>query len=149
MWAFLFTCLIIELTPGPNMTWLAVLGATRGRTAAFAAVAGIALGLALSGIVAGLGLTVLFDNFPGLLVALRFAGTLYLFYLAYDAWTDAGESPDAEALPKSAYFYQGFLSNALNPKAYLFYGAILPQFLTINDHPRQEVAVLTLSLIHI
>jgi threonine/homoserine/homoserine lactone efflux protein len=143
MWAFIATATVIELTPGPNMTWLAVLGATRGRMAALAAVAGVAIGLSLAGLVAGLGLTVLFDNFPSLLTALRVAGTLYLFYLAYDAWTDADGEEVVTEKPNSAYFYQGFVSNALNPKAYLFYAAILPQFLTIPDHPDQQIALLT------
>lgn len=143
MWAFIVTSVIIELTPGPNMTWLAVLGATRGRTAALAAVAGIGLGLALAGLVAGLGLTVLFDAFPSLLTGLRIAGTLYLFYLAYDAWTDADGKEEVTDKPNSAYFRQGFISNALNPKAYLFYAAILPQFLTIPDHPSQDIVLLT------
>jgi threonine/homoserine/homoserine lactone efflux protein len=143
MWAFVVTAIIIELTPGPNMTWLAALGATRGSGAALAAVAGIALGLVLAGLVAGLGLTVLFDHFPGLLTALRIAGTLYLFSLAYDAWTDAAAGDKITDKPNSAYFSQGFVSNALNPKAYLFYAAILPQFLTIPDHPHRAIAVLT------
>ena len=143
MLAFLITSIVIELTPGPNMTWLAVLGATRGRNAALSAVAGICLGLALAGLVAGLGLTVLFDNFPSLLTALRYAGTLYLFYLAYDAWNDAGKPDAIIAKPNSAYFTQGFISNALNAKAYLFYAAILPQFLVVPDHPHRELATLT------
>ena len=143
MLAFLITSIVIELTPGPNMTWLAVLGATRGRSAALAAVAGICLGLSLAGLVAALGLTVLFDNFPSLLTALRYAGTFYLFYLASDAWTDAGQPEDITAKSNVSYFRQGFISNALNAKAYLFYAAILPQFLTLPDHPHQEIAVLT------
>jgi len=143
MWAFLVTATIIELTPGPNMTWIAVLGATRGRTAALAAVVGIALGLALAGLIAGLGLTVVFDNFPSLMTALRYAGTLYLFYLAYDAWTDAAQIETISAKPNSAFFLQGFISNALNPKAYLFYAAILPQFQITADHPYQQLAFLT------
>jgi len=143
MIAFLVTALIVELTPGPNMTWLAVLGATRGRSAALVAVTGIALGLALAGLVAALGLTVVFDNFPSLMTGLRLAGTFYLFYLAYDAWTDAAQTEAITAKSNTAYFRQGFISNALNPKAYLFYAAILPQFLTINDHPHQEIAILT------
>ena len=143
MLAFLLTCIAIELTPGPNMTWLAVLGATRGRSAALSAVGGIFLGLALAGLVAGLGLTFLFETYPGLLTALRYAGTLYLFYLAYDAWTDAGKPDAIIAKPNASYFAQGFISNALNAKAYLFYAAILPQFLVSVDHPDQELAVLT------
>ena len=44
---FLAASLLIELTPGPNMAWLALLGASRGRLAALAAVAGVALGLSV------------------------------------------------------------------------------------------------------
>ena len=143
MLSFLLASIVVELTPGPNMTWLAVLGAARGRSAALSAVVGVALGLALAGLVSALGLTVLFDNFPSLLVALRYAGTLYLFYLAYDAWTDAGSVEAVTIKPKLAYFTQGFISNALNPKAYLFYAAILPQFLSSPDQPLQQIAILT------
>ena len=143
MLGFLLTAIIIELTPGPNMTWLAVLGATRGRAAALFAVAGVALGLALAGLVAGLGLTVLFNNYPSLITALRIAGTLYLFYLAYDAWTDADGGEAVTEKSNKAYFTQGFISNALNPKAYLFYVAILPQFLNVHDRRTQMLALLT------
>ena len=147
MLGFVLTAIIIELTPGPNMTWLAVLGATRGRVAALFAVAGIALGLALAGLVSGLGLTVLFDNYPSLTTALRIAGTLYLFYLAHEAWIDAGGSKAVTVKSNSAYFTQGFISNALNPKAYLFYMAILPQFLNVPDHPTQMLALLTATYV--
>jgi threonine/homoserine/homoserine lactone efflux protein len=143
MFEFIVASVIIELTPGPNMTWLAVLGATRGRASALAAVAGICLGLAFAGLVAGLGLTLLFDNYPSLITGLRWVGTLYLLYLAYDAWVDSDAAEKIEENSKLAYFAQGLISNILNPKAYLFYAAILPQFITIPDHPAQQVALLT------
>ena len=143
MFEFIIASVIIELTPGPNMTWLAVLGATRGRASALAAVAGICLGLAFAGLVAGLGLTLLFDNYPSLITGLRWVGTLYLLYLAYDAWVDSDAAKKIEENSKLAYFAQGLISNILNPKAYLFYAAILPQFITIPDHPAQQVALLT------
>ena len=125
------------------MTWLAVLGATHGRVSALAAVAGICLGLAFAGLVAGLGLTLLFDNYPSLIIGLRWVGTFYLFYLAYDAWIDSDVVEKIEEKSKIAYFTQGLISNVLNPKAYLFYAAILPQFMTISNHPQQQVALLT------
>jgi threonine/homoserine/homoserine lactone efflux protein len=52
--AFVLTSLIVEMTPGPNMAYLAVLGASRGRLAGFSAVLGVALGLSLLGITVGL-----------------------------------------------------------------------------------------------
>jgi threonine/homoserine/homoserine lactone efflux protein len=143
MLAFLITATIIELTPGPNMTWLAVLGATRGRAAALAAVAGICLGLAFAGIISGIGVAALLSSFPILLTALRWAGTFYLFYLAYDAWQDSDETTLDVDQPNSVYFVQGLVSNALNPKAYLFYAAILPQFFNTPYDPLHEVIVLT------
>jgi threonine/homoserine/homoserine lactone efflux protein len=53
--AFALTCLVIELTPGPNMAYLAVLSAGNGRRAGFAATLGIALGLLIVGVGAALG----------------------------------------------------------------------------------------------
>jgi threonine/homoserine/homoserine lactone efflux protein len=141
--AFIITAIIIELTPGPNMTWLAVLGATRGRIAALAAVAGICIGLAFAGLVAGLGLSIILTTFPALLTALRWAGTLYLFYLAYEAWQKADVNNENEDQPASVFFVQGLVSNALNPKAYLFYAAILPQFFNPANEPMHEVIILT------
>jgi threonine/homoserine/homoserine lactone efflux protein len=68
---FALTALVIEITPGPNMTYLAALSLTSGRRTGFAAVAGIALGLATYGIVAALGLAAVIDNSPLLYGILR------------------------------------------------------------------------------
>jgi threonine/homoserine/homoserine lactone efflux protein len=62
--AFLFTALLIELTPGPNMAWLALTSAGEGRRAGFAAVAGIALGLGMLGAVSAVGLAELATRSP-------------------------------------------------------------------------------------
>ena len=142
-WSFVIASILIELTPGPNMTWLAVLGASRGRTAALAAVGGICLGLAIAGAVAGVGLTAILSQSPVLFQALRWIGTFYLFYLAWDAWRN---SDGLEAIPRDGAalaFQQGLISNILNPKAYLFYAAMLPQFLSGSMSISTEIATLT------
>lgn len=143
IWSFLLAAILIEVTPGPNMTWLAVLGASKGRISALAAVAGIALGLAVAAVVAGLGLTALLYEFPALFSGLRWAGTLYLFYLAWDAWRDAdGKIELADGSPRQA-FVQGLVSNILNPKAYLFYAALLPQFIEPAKDGTQQIFLLS------
>jgi threonine/homoserine/homoserine lactone efflux protein len=128
---FALTALLVELTPGPNMTWLALLAASRGRAAALAAVAGIAVGLALAGIAAALGLSLLIAETPWLFQFLRWAGAVYLLWLAFDAWRDSRDSgalvEDDDGLRK--YAMMGLLGNLLNPKAYLFYLAMTPAFL--------------------
>jgi threonine/homoserine/homoserine lactone efflux protein len=147
MLEFTLAAILIELTPGPNMTWLAVLGANRGKRSAFAAVAGITVGLAIAAFVAGIGLTALLYRFPALFAALRWAGMIYLFYLAYEAWTDADGHPATDGHTIRQSFMQGLVSNALNPKAYLFYAALLPRF--VNPANNAALEVVTLSLIYV
>lgn len=141
---FILAALLIELTPGPNMGWLALLAARRGRMVGLAAVAGVALGLALAGVAAALGLALILQATPWLFQLLRWAGALYLVYLAWDAWRDAEAKVDGETgEPVRHYFSQGLISNILNPKAYLFYAAVLPRFLPGDGAAWSDIATLT------
>ena len=80
---FLMTALMIELTPGPNMTYLAVVSLGEGKRAGLFAVAGVALGLLISGLVAALGLAAVISESPFLFQLLRWGGVFYLIWLAY------------------------------------------------------------------
>lgn len=131
--AFAWACLLIELTPGPNMTYLAVLTLDKGRRAGLAAVAGVASGLAVIGALAALGIGAVIAASPALWSGLRIAGFVYLVWLAWETWRGA-EGPDAAAHPRRdnqhavmrAAFRDGLVTNLLNPKAALFYVAVLP-----------------------
>jgi threonine/homoserine/homoserine lactone efflux protein len=83
--AFALTALIIEITPGPNMTYLAALSLSSGARTGFAAVAGIALGLMTYGLIAAFGLTTIIDDSPFLYGLLRWGGVLFLLWLAWEA----------------------------------------------------------------
>ena len=145
---FLAAAVLIELTPGPNMAWLALLGASRGRIAALAAVAGVSLGLSIAGAAAAFGVSALIGTTPWLFQALRWAGSLYLLYLAWDSWRDSA-APQETLFdePLRRYFGQGLLSNMLNPKAYLVFAAVLPQFVD----PAQPLLtqLITLSALYV
>jgi threonine/homoserine/homoserine lactone efflux protein len=143
IWSFVLASVLIELTPGPNMTWLAALGASRGRATALAAVAGVALGLSIAALVAGLGLTAVLTEFPALFEALRWAGALYLLWLAWDAWRDSGEDLGNTLVTLPVAFRRGLISNILNPKAYIFYAVMLPQFMWGGMSIPAEVALLS------
>ena len=65
---FLITTMLIELTPGPNMAWLALTSATQGKRSGFAAVAGIATGLAILALASAMGLAALAAQLPSPLV---------------------------------------------------------------------------------
>jgi threonine/homoserine/homoserine lactone efflux protein len=143
MVAFLITCIIVEITPGPNMATLAVLTLARGLRAGLIAVAGVALGLAVIGALVVVGLGTILTQVPALYALLRWAGFAYLLWLAWEIWTDRGAEPggfDAEA-NAAGLFGRGFLTNVLNPKAAVFYVAVLPTFIPEGDP--QAIAVLS------
>ena len=136
--AFALTCVIIEITPGPNMAYLAALSLSRGWRVGVAAVAGVALGLAIYGVVAALGLAALIERSRFLYEVLRWAGVAYLLWLAWEAWsaereTSPGTAETGEEELRSA-FRRGLVTNLLNPKAGIFYVAMVPTFITANDH---------------
>ena len=129
--SFVLTCLVVELTPGPNMAYLAVLSASKGRRAGFAATLGVALGLLVVGMAAAVGLTALIASSRTLYEALRWGGVLYLLWLAYEGWRgeeDTSPGNATAAVSDSKYFLRGLITNLLNPKAGVFYIAVLPRF---------------------
>jgi threonine/homoserine/homoserine lactone efflux protein len=144
--AFALTCFVIEITPGPNMAYLAALSLSQGVRAGLAAVAGIALGLSVYGVAASLGLSAIIDNSAFLYEALRWGGVVYLLWLAWEAWAAerevAPETVDGGIDPWTA-FRRGLITNLLNPKAAVFYVAVLPDFIQIG---KGAVATQTLVL---
>jgi threonine/homoserine/homoserine lactone efflux protein len=148
--SFVLTCLIIESTPGPNMAYLAVLSASNGRRAGFAATLGIALGLLIIGMAAALGVAALISNSPLAYQLLRGGGVLYLLWLAWDGWkeepeTSPGKTDDQEQ--NSKFFKRGLIVNLLNPKAAVFYVAILPGFITAASSAALQAITLTLTYV--
>ncbi|WP_273033165.1 LysE family translocator [Pseudaminobacter soli (ex Zhang et al. 2022)] len=126
--SFATASLLIELTPGPNMSYLAIVAASEGRRAGFATVAGVALGLGIVGFVAALGVAEIVQASPLLYEGLRWAGVAFLLYLAWEGWRSSNEVSMAGA-EEGRYFRRGLVTNLLNPKAAVFYIAVLPTFL--------------------
>ena len=129
--SFTVTSFLIELTPGPNMAYLALIAATEGRRAGYAAVAGVALGLAMVGLGAAFGLAALIGAQPLAYQALRWGGVGYLLWLAWDGWRGRAEASEHAEAGSSygRFFRRGLINNLLNPKAAVFYLAVLPGFL--------------------
>lgn len=125
--AFLVAMLAVELTPGPNMGWLAALSAKAGREHGFKAVAGITLGLAVQLLAAATGLSALLAGSITLYEALRWGGVAFMLYLAWEAFRDDGSAAPALA-NKLAGFQRGLIANLLNPKALVFYLLVVGQF---------------------
>jgi threonine/homoserine/homoserine lactone efflux protein len=143
--AFAAISLIVELTPGPNMAYLAALSLIKGWRAGIAAVAGVALGLSVYGIAAALGVAALVARSVVIYEILRWVGIAYLLWLAWEAWSANTEDarPGTEldrTLGES--FRRGLITNLLNPKAAIFYMAVVPDFIV----PAGSIAAQTLTL---
>ncbi len=132
------------------MAYLAVLSASVGRRAGFAATLGVALGLLIVGLAAALGLAAAISNSRWLYEMLRWGGALYLLWLAWEGWRGEEETSPGKAdaaTENSKFFMRGLVTNLLNPKAGIFYIAILPTFV---DETRPLVGqTVTLSFIYV
>jgi threonine/homoserine/homoserine lactone efflux protein len=137
---FIIAATLAEITPGPNMGYLAALAIAQGRRAGLAAVAGVTLGLTLLGIAAAFGAGLVTQTYPALGEALRWAGVAYLLWLAWEAWRGEEDIPDGEFAPS---FRRGLIVNLLNPKAGLFYVAVLPAFLGRTEPGIAALLILT------
>jgi threonine/homoserine/homoserine lactone efflux protein len=143
---FLLAVLILEVTPGPNLGYLAALSATHGRAAGLAATAGVALGLSVHALAAAFGLGPLIERSALAYEVLRWAGVAFLLWLAVETWREAGEaSPAVLAHRPQAHrglFWRGFWTNVLNPKSVLFFVAVVPRFVDATRPLAAELAML-------
>jgi threonine/homoserine/homoserine lactone efflux protein len=136
--------LLMEVTPGPNMGWLALLSAREGRRAGNAAVIGIALGLTVVAALAIFGLGLARARIPGLFGALQTAGVLYMLWLAWEALRDDGESSPvrSSAIRRRPPFVDGLVLNLLNPKALSFFATVVPTFVVPARSTTPQLVVL-------
>lgn len=145
--AFGFVALGLALTPGPNMIYLLSRSICQGRVAGLVSLGGVALGFIFYMSCAAFGITALLLTVPYAYDTLRFAGAIYLLYLAWQAIRPGGQSPFQlrKLAPDSdrRLFLMGFMTNLLNPKAAVLYLSLLPQFI---DPGRGSVLLQSLCL---
>ncbi len=111
------------------MAYLVILTMSVGRRAGFATVAGIALGLCCVAVAAAVGMAEVVAAYPAVYEVIRWAGVLYLLWLAADCWRNDAQAGSREDEAGLTYFRHGFIVNVLNPKAAAFYLAVLPAYL--------------------
>lgn len=110
--------LVSSITPGPNNIMLASSGLTFGFRRTIPHMLGVNLGFTLMLVLVGLGLGTLFDQLPWLYTVLKYAGALYLLYLA---WKIAGAGPmeGGSQRGRPFTFLQAALFQWVNPKAWV------------------------------
>ena len=131
---FAAACLVMVLTPGPNMIYLISRSICQGRKAGVTSLLGVVAGFFVHMLAAAIGLTAVFLAVPLAYEALKWAGALYLLWMAWQAVRSGARSPfeARELLPDapSRLVLMGFLTSVLNPKVAMFYLSIFPQFIS-------------------
>lgn len=143
---FCLACLALAATPGPNMLFLVSRTLAQGRAAGFVSLAGTSAGFALHALAAALGLSALLAAVPLAYEVVRWAGAIYLAWLAITTWRASAADDARVAAPYAAparMFRQGLLTSVLNPKVAVFQLALFPQFV---DPARGSVLLQSLAL---
>jgi threonine/homoserine/homoserine lactone efflux protein len=152
---FLTAALLVNLTPGPDMLFVAGSSAVHGRRAGVLAALGVGAGCLLHVALAAVGLSALLAASATAFAVVKWVGAAYLVWVGVSmlrarARTDApaADRPAGAALAQSAsrVFWQGAWTNALNPKVALFFLAFLPQFI-VPGAPQQALSFLALGLV--
>ena len=134
--AFSLGCVVLALTPGPDMALFLSRTLSGGRRLGFAAMLGAAAGMLVHALLAGFGLSALLAASSAAFTALKFTGAAYLLWLAWGALRHGSAlSVGAGAPPQSwlTTFATGVGINLTNPKVVLFYLTFLPQFVEAGD----------------
>lgn len=130
-------CLVLFITPGPDMSLFLAKTMAGGRKAGLAAMLGAMTGCCVHTLFAALGLSALLAASVTAFMILKVVGALYLLWLAFDAVRNGsalsvGDEKKAE-LPFWKTFLVGVGINLTNPKIVLFFVTFLPQFVQAGD----------------
>lgn len=144
---FLITSLIVVLIPGTGVLFTISTGLVQGRKASVYAALGCTAGIVPHLLATIFGLAAIMHTSALAFEVLKFAGVLYLFYLAYMTWRDkSGFEAQAISSRSSALSLatKAFLLNILNPKLTIFFLAFLPQFVKPETtSPLSDMVVLS------
>jgi threonine/homoserine/homoserine lactone efflux protein len=150
LWLFVLSGLLLNVTPGPDTLYIVGRSSSQGGRAGAVAALGIGTGALVHICAAALGLSAILAASAAAFTAVKIVGAAYLVYVGISLIRSNGPAQSAPALgnrtPLRGIFFQGFLTNVLNPKVALFFLAFLPQFVS-SDAPSKALAFLFLGAI--
>jgi len=148
---FVVAGLLLNVSPGPDTLYIAGRSATQGFRAGAVAALGIFAGCFVHIAAAAIGLSALIMASAEAFLVVKLAGAAYLAYVGLTMLLSRA-ALEGEAKPRlvparlSTIFWQGCLTNALNPKVALFFLAFVPQFIGAGA-PHKALAFLALGVL--
>jgi len=144
---FAFASLMLNITPGNDMLYVATRSASQGVKAGIVSSLGIAGGCIVHLLAAVIGLSAIIANSAVAFNIIKYIGAAYLVYLGIRSFLSKQNkfnvNDKIEKKPLLKLFWQGVFTNVLNPKVALFFLAFLPQFI----HPEKGNAALQILLL--
>jgi threonine/homoserine/homoserine lactone efflux protein len=151
---FIMSGLLLNIAPGPDIAYIVGRSVQLGWRGGAAAALGISAGCLVHVFGCAIGLSALLAASSAAFTVVKWAGAAYLCYagvtmlLARTPVPMADASAERGAASLSRVFWQGALTDALNPKVALFFLAFLPQFVAA-EAPHKGLAFLLLGVIFI
>lgn len=144
---YLGACFLLAIVPGPTVTVILANALRSGTLAGLAIIAGTQVGLVTMILVVGLGLQAVMGFMAFAFDWIKFAGAAYLVWLGFNMLRSKGDLGTAAVGPEKSYrrlMLDGFLVIWSNPKALIFLGAFLPQFVAREGAAFPQVVMLGL-----
>src|SRR5258707_4991719 len=141
---YVAACFLITIIPGPTVTLIVANSLRHGTRAGLLNVAGTQLGLALMLGILLVGLASIIATMGWWFDWLRLAGAAYLIWIGWKLLRASGalDAPGAVPAPRGGFVLQGFLVLMGNPKALLWFGAFIPQFVDPNTNYVGQIMLL-------
>jgi threonine/homoserine/homoserine lactone efflux protein len=139
-------------SPGPGVVLSIANSIKHGVKSSIPGILGIALGMFLISIIASSGVGALVIASPTAFIALKYAGALYLIYLAVKLWTsnkiglkNFSTKDECDEKSKKDRFIEGLTITLLNPKPMIFFIALFPQFISNKNSYTPQFAILSIT----
>ena len=149
--AFLGVMAVMAITPGPANLFAVATGMEKGRASALIGVVGMNAATLVWFGAAALGLGALVAAFPQVFRIIAVLGALYVAWLGIKAlrgaFATAAEPDHVEVRRGRSALIDGFTVQIANPKAILFFTAVLPPFLDVNRPVAPQLALFALATI--
>ena len=133
---FVAASVALTLLPGPDILFVLTQSISQGKKAGMAIATGLCTGLLFHTTAAALGVSAILYSSAVAFSILKYAGAIYLLYLAYKAVREEGSLASMGSIKESnvtLLYRRGIFMNILNPKVSLFFLAFLPQFVNTGS----------------
>jgi len=145
---FFMTTLVVVLSPGPAALAVTAEAASSGFKRSTLVILGVASANIVFFILSATGIITLIIASQALFSLIKWVGVAYLLYLGFSAiFSESGPlSIQSSKKENKAYkvFMRGFILEISNPKALLYFSALLPQFIDIHEAIIPQLIILCL-----